>query len=90
MNFIGRKEQLKKLDKVIHAEKMTFSLIYGRRRVGKSELVKQAISKSNVKALYYECKQVAQESNVDGLSEIVSEVMELPKLEIANIECQRK
>ncbi len=86
MNFIGRKEQLKKLDKVIHAEKMTFSLIYGRRRVGKSELVKQAISKSNVKALYYECKQVAQESNVDGLSEIVSEVMELPKLGFSDIE----
>ncbi len=86
MNFIGRKEQLKKLDKVIHAEKMTFSLIYGRRRVGKSELVKQALSKSNVKSLYYECKQVAQASNVDGLSEIVSEVMELPKLGFSDIE----
>lgn len=86
MNFIGRKEQLKKLDKVIRAEKMTFSLIYGRRRVGKSELVKQALSKSSVKSLYYECKQVAQASNVDGLSEIVSEVMELPKLGFSDIE----
>ena len=80
MMFIGRKDELKKLDKVIHADEMNFTLIYGRRRVGKSELVSQALSKSKVKKLYYECKQVAEESNVNGLSEIVSEAMGLPKL----------
>lgn len=36
--FIGRKEELKKLDKVIHEDEMTFTLIYGRRRVGKVSL----------------------------------------------------
>ncbi len=40
-------------------------------------MVKQALSKHNGKNLYYECKQVAQESNVNGLSEIVSEVMHI-------------
>ena len=67
MKFIGRREELKKLDKIIQADEMTFALIYGRRRVGKSELVSQALAKSNMKNLYYECKQVAQESNVKGL-----------------------
>lgn len=86
MEFIGRKEQLKKLDKIMQTKEMTFALIYGRRRVGKSELVKQALSKSNVRNLYYECKQVAEESNVNGLSEIVSETMELPKLGFSDIE----
>lgn len=86
MKFVGRKEQLKKLDKVIHADEMTFSLIYGRRRVGKSELVKQALLKSDARNLYYECKQVAQESNVNGLSEIVSETMNLPKLGFLDME----
>ena len=86
MKFIGRKEELKKLDKIIHTDEMTFALIYGRRRVGKSELVSQALAKSNVKNLYYECKQVAQESNVNGLSEIVSEIMGLPRLGFADIE----
>lgn len=38
MKFIGRKEELNKLDKVIHSAEMTFTLIYGRRRVGKIEL----------------------------------------------------
>lgn len=86
MKFIGRKEELKKLDKVINSDEMKFTLIYGRRRVGKSELVSQALSKSEVKKLYYECKQVAQESNVSGLSEIVSETMGLPKLGFTDIE----
>ena len=86
MKFIGRKDELKKLDKVIHADEMNFTLIYGRRRVGKSELVSQALSKSKVKKLYYECKQVAEESNVNGLSEIVSETMGLPKLGFTDIE----
>lgn len=86
MKFIGRKEELKKLDKVIHTDEMTFNLIYGRRRVGKSELVSQALSRCKVKNLYYECKQVAHESNVNGLSEIVSETMGLPKLGFSDIE----
>ncbi|MDY6328301.1 MAG: ATP-binding protein [Lachnospiraceae bacterium] len=86
MKFIGRKEELKKLDKLIHTDEMTFTLIYGRRRVGKSELVNQALSKCNVKSLYYECKQVAQESNVSGLGEILSETMGLPKLGFSDVE----
>lgn len=32
MKFIGREEQLKKLDRVINKEELTLSLIYGRRR----------------------------------------------------------
>lgn len=58
----------------------------GRRRVGKSELVHQALAKGEVKYLYYECKQVAEESNVGGLSEILSEAMELPRLAFADME----
>ena len=33
---IDKLEELKKLDKIIQADEMTFALIYGRRRVGKS------------------------------------------------------
>lgn len=90
MKFIGREEQLKKLDRVINKEELTFSLIYGRRRVGKSELVKQAIKRNNVKSFYYECKQVSEVGNATGLGEIVSEIMELPKLGYSDIEAVLK
>ncbi|CDA90849.1 putative uncharacterized protein [Firmicutes bacterium CAG:238] len=86
MNFIGRKEELEKLNRAMQTDEMNFSLIYGRRRVGKSELVSQALSKVGSKKIYYECKQVAEESNVNGLSEILSESMGLPKLGFSNME----
>ena len=80
MKFIGREEYLEKLEKQIGTDELSFSLIYGRRRVGKSELVKQILRNSNGKSIYFECKQVAEESNVAGLGAIVSEVLDLPKL----------
>ena len=86
MKFIGREEQIKKIDKIISKNELSFSLIYGRRRVGKSELVKQVLKKNNVRSFYYECKQVAQASNVSSLSEIVSEAMGLPKLGFSDME----
>lgn len=65
---------------------MAVALVYGRRRVGKSELVTQALLKSRAKSINYECKQVAEKSNVASLSEIVSEVLGLPKLGFADME----
>lgn len=55
MKFIGREEQIRKIDKIISKNELSFSLIYGRRRVGKSELVKQVLKKNNVRSFYYEC-----------------------------------
>ena len=90
MKFIGREEQLKRLDRVINTDELTFSLIYGRRRVGKSELVKQAVKRNDIKSFYYECKQVSEAGNAAGLGEIVSEIMELPKLGYSDIEAVLK
>ena len=84
--FIGRKEFLNKLKKQVDTDEMSFSLIYGRRRVGKSELVKETLRCANEKSIYFECKQVAEESNVASLSAIVSDVMGLPKLGYTDIE----
>lgn len=86
MKFIGRKEELKKINKVLNSNFYTTTLIYGRRRVGKSELVKYALSDKDVIKIYYECKEVQEKSNVNGLSEILSEVMNLPKLSFDNFE----
>lgn len=86
MKFIGRKDFLNKLKKQVDTDEMSFSLIYGRRRVGKSELVKETLRCANEKSIYFECKQVAEESNVASLSAIVSDVMGLPKLGYTDIE----
>ena len=59
---------------------MLMGLIYGRRRIGKSELVKQAIKESGIKSIFYECRQVTEESNVQSMCEVLSDVLGLPKL----------
>ena len=86
MKFIGRKQQLSKLEKVINSEQMSFSLIYGRRRVGKSELVKQALKQTNAKSIYYECKQTTELNNVESICNLLSDLFNLPKLGFHSIE----
>ena len=80
MDFFGRKKELSQLKKLISSEEMLMCLIYGRRRIGKSELVKQAVKESGIKSIFYECKQVTEESNVQSLCEVLSDSLGLPKL----------
>lgn len=58
MKFVGRELELDKLNKMMNSDNLTYSLIYGRRRVGKSELIKQAMLNNSGNGIYYECKQV--------------------------------
>jgi len=86
VKFIGRKKQLMQLANIINSEQLNTTLIYGRRRVGKSELVKQAIKDAGVKVIYYECRQIAEASNVKNICDIVAEVFELPTLGYTTLE----
>jgi hypothetical protein len=86
MEFIGRKEQLKKLKNEFIVDGVRLDLIYGRRRVGKSELVKQALATSDVRSIYYECKQTSEANNAESLGALVSEYMGFPKLGMSNFE----
>jgi len=45
-NIIGRKEEIKALEQLKESPKPAFLAIYGRRRVGKTYLVKQFFGKS--------------------------------------------
>ena len=41
--IIGRKKEIEELEKLYHSDRPEFVAIYGRRRVGKTFLVKQAL-----------------------------------------------
>ena len=49
--FINRKDELAKLNKILKSERAELVLVYGRRRVGKSSLLLEAIK--NKKAVYF-------------------------------------
>jgi len=86
MNFYGREQQQKKLHRMLTGEQLQLALIYGRRRVGKSELIRYCIRKETVPHIYYECKQTTELNNVESLSVLISEQFQLPVLGFHSIE----
>jgi AAA+ ATPase superfamily predicted ATPase len=47
MNFIGRKKELEILSERFKSNKAEFLIIYGRRRIGKTELIKTLVTKQH-------------------------------------------
>ena len=86
MKFYGREQQQKKLKRVLAKNELQVTLIYGRRRVGKSELIKQCLLSEDVPKLNYECKQTTEMNNVESLSALISENFGLPILGFGSME----
>ena len=86
MKFYGREQQQKKIKRIIEKNELQVALIYGRRRVGKSELIKQCLAKEEAPKLNYECKQTTEMNNVESLSALISENFGLPALGFGSME----
>ena len=86
MPFWGRVQEQKKINNMLAKNSQEVALIYGRRRVGKSELIKECLRNSSLQAVYYECKQTTEMNNVESLAELISEAFALPPLAFKNIE----
>ena len=86
MKFIGREKEKTQLSQLMDTPELSTGLIYGRRRVGKSELVKHVLEESHSKSFYYECKQVSQENNASSLADVIADKLHLPKLGFSSIE----
>ena len=84
--FYGRERQKKSLLDMIAKDQQMISLIYGRRRIGKSELIKQSLKETAVQSIYYECKQTTERNNVDSLAELIGDAFNFPKPSFDNIE----
>lgn len=86
MNFLGRAEEVKKLSNILSEEGQRAVLIYGRRRVGKSELIKHVFGRGEARSIYYECRQTSEQNNVENLSVLLSESFGMPPLAFRSIE----
>lgn len=67
--FVGRENELKKLDKLYKSGQFEFSVIYGRRRVGKTSLINQFID--HKEAVYYMAVEAVGKENLAGLSKTI-------------------
>ena len=77
--FIGRSDELKRLEDSYNNDSYEGIIIYGRRRIGKSELIKESFKKIDCKKIYYECKKASEELNVSSLCDKIAEVFNIPK-----------
>lgn len=84
--FYGREVQKKNLLDMIARNEQMISLIYGRRRIGKSELIKQSLRETDVLRIYYECKQTSERNNIDSLAELIGEAFGFPKPSFSDME----
>ena len=84
--FIGREREIAQLKRLYDGSDFQSALVYGRRRIGKSELIKQSVKGSRLTVLYYECKQTTEKNNIDGLSEIMAEKLNFPKPDFPSFE----
>ena len=77
MRFIGRKEELNRIKRLINMTNQNNILIYGRRRIGKSYLIKKALEDFNGKVIHYQCKEISNSNTIEELSNIISKVLNI-------------
>lgn len=87
MTFIGRTKEQEKLLAQLSSPTQNAALLYGRRRVGKSELILHTMRQaSGIRSIYYECRQTTAENNTRNLSEVIAEAFDMPPLAFSDIE----
>ena len=69
--FVGRDRELNSLEKLYKSDKFEFAVIYGRRRVGKTELIKKFIE--GKKSIYYMGIESNEKQNLENLSKEIIE-----------------
>lgn len=73
--FVGRKRELEKLNKMYHSSQFEFAVLYGRRRVGKTTLIREFIKEKT--AVYYMAVEGTKRENLAGLSKALLERTQL-------------
>ncbi len=72
--FVGRETELQELTGKLTDRKFEAILLYGKRRVGKTELIRHAAESFDGMFLYYECKRSLFSDNLDGLNEYLKKI----------------
>ena len=65
--FIGRERELAALREILKKPSASV-MIYGKRKVGKTTLIMQALSVSTDPTVYYECLKAPLQDNINGLT----------------------
>ena len=67
--FVGREKELSALNRLYNSEKFEFAVIYGRRRVGKTETLRKFCE--GKECIFYACTESPDEQQLKAFSERV-------------------
>lgn len=84
--FYNRIEELNKIRKGINSGKKTIILLYGKRRVGKSALIKEATKTFNGICINYTCVKSSFKGNLKLFSKSICETFDVPNVSFDTID----
>lgn len=80
--FIGREQELKKLNRMYESGKLETAIIYGRRRVGKTTLINEFCR--GKKTIFFAAQENSSEQNLAALSGAITETLSDPGISARN------
>lgn len=86
MAFLGREQELTALKQKLQSKKFEAILVYGRRRIGKTELINEAVRQTGKKCISYVCLKNFYSENIKGLSKTITETFNEDYLEFNDLE----
>ena len=86
MAFYGREKELQQLKNFFHSDRENLAVVYGRRRVGKSELLRASLCSDDIPFVFLQCRTTSLKSNVDDLMLLARSEFGLPDLKFDDIE----
>lgn len=84
--FIGREDELNQIRDVLAAPGKSALMLYGKRRIGKSSLVLEAVKGQTCKVIYYECLRTSLEHNLRNIEKRIQDIYENRYLHFENFE----
>ena len=78
MKFIARERELAAMRRKLDNDRSECLLLFGRRRVGKSALIKEALRQVDATLVHYVCRKANFAHNMAGLSQAVAEAFDEP------------
>ena len=83
--FLGRQKELSELKKAFTSKSKTAVLVYGKRRVGKSTLIKEASRSFEGVVVNHLCVKSTFKGNLVHLSRSICSALDLPQVEFRNL-----
>ena len=72
MKFIGREEEISQINKALSSNHLECIVVYGRRHIGKTELIKHCAMNDTGESFYYMCREIREKQQIDGLTQVLS------------------